>query len=146
MNSPVRGLRNNNPFNIKKSRQPWLGKCLGVDKVFESFSLLEYGVRAGLKLLTTYVHRGIDSPNKIIHRFAPTSENNTQNYLDFVCRTLVGDKRLDVDKPINELDDLLFLAHRIIKYECHLSEGQLFAYGFDPVSLKQIFLKYKLKF
>lgn len=85
-----RALRNNNPFNIKKSNQPWLGKqnfCFEYDeKVFEVFSSLEFGVRAGLKLLYNYIYLyGLDSVYKVIDRFAPRSENATDAYARFVA-------------------------------------------------------------
>lgn len=146
MNSPIRGLRNNNPFNIKKSRFTWLGKVSGLDPTFETFKTIDFGLRCGLKLLLTYVSRGINTPYKIIHRYAPTSENNTQNYISFVCRTSAGVKRFDPNQCITGLDDLLFLASRIIKYECHLSSSQMYAYGFQPNDLKNICNKFNLKF
>lgn len=147
MNSPIRGIRNNNPFNIKRSKQPWIGKKpFPTDRTFEQFALMEYGVRAGLKLLLTYVHRGINTPSKIIHRFAPASENNTQNYIDFVCSSSRGVARLSPDSCINKLDDLLYLASRICKYECNLTIGQQYAFGLDVSTLNKIFHKFNLKF
>ena len=56
-----RGCRNNNPFNIKKSRHNWIGKIEGVDPTFETFVHIGYGLRAGIKLLLTYIDRGYDN-------------------------------------------------------------------------------------
>lgn len=125
----VRGLRNNNPFNIKKSEHAWLGKVEGKDPTFETFSSLKFGVRAGLKLLINYIVRGYDTPEKIIHRFAPTSENNTDNYIDYITRNR---RNLHYQLPserVGSLTAFCMLASRMIKYECCLTECELCGYN-----------------
>lgn len=108
-----RGYRNNNPFNIKKSSSRWQGKIKGDDKVFETFGSLEFGLRAGLKLLINYVHQGHDTIDKIISRFAPSCENNTDNYKRFVC-DYTG---LALDDVVDSIDKLIMVAVAIIKFE-----------------------------
>lgn len=81
----TRGLRNNNPFNIKKSNNKWIGKVEGNDKVFETFDTLEHGYRAGLIILQTYYKKyKLYNYKDILNRFAPASENNLNNYLQFI--------------------------------------------------------------
>lgn len=124
----VRGLRNNNPFNIKKSYQSWLGKIHGQDPTFETFKNLRFGVRAGLKLLITYISRGYDSPEKIIERFAPTSENNTPNYIYFITHNRRGIRFQLPSERITSLSAFCMIASRMIKYECCLTEMELVSY------------------
>lgn len=120
----IRGIRNNNPFNIKKSNYKWIGKVESSDPVFEQFKDLKYGCRAGLKLLLNYVRKGFDTPSKIIHRFAPTSENNTNNYIDFIVRNSRGLRYMSPDEHIGDIEILCFMAARMVKYECCLTSVQ----------------------
>ena len=52
-----RGLRNNNPLNIRKSAEHFQGEIKGKDKSFKTFSSLPYGYRAGFVILGTYLPR-----------------------------------------------------------------------------------------
>lgn len=84
-----RGLRNNNPLNIRKSNTPWLGKIIqGTDPAFEQFKSLEYGIRAALVNLRTYIKRDrLDTIPRIITKWAPANDgNNTQAYIEAVCK------------------------------------------------------------
>lgn len=84
-----RGVRNNNPFNIKRSQIVWVGEIPDsqkTDKVFEQFKSLNLGLRAGIKLLRNYVRKGFNTPEKIISRFAPSSENNTKAYINYLVK------------------------------------------------------------
>lgn len=84
-----RGIRNNNPFNIVKSNNDWMGKVKGgLDEHFETFKDAVYGIRAGIKLLINYKKQGFDTVEKIIGRFAPPFENNTKNYISHVSKKL----------------------------------------------------------
>ncbi len=78
-----RGYRNNNPLNIRISSERWLGKVSpNTDGSFEQFSAMEYGYRAAIKTLQTYIRKHhCDTIEKIITRWAPPSENNTQAYI-----------------------------------------------------------------
>lgn len=77
----TRGLRNNNPGNIEKSQDSWLGQ-IGDDGRFVTFKDLEHGSRAMLRVLKNYNTKyGIDTIEKIIARWAPVSENDTEKYI-----------------------------------------------------------------
>ena len=132
----IRGIRNHNPFNIKKSSYKWIGKVESTDPVFEQFKDLKYGCRAGLKLLLNYVRKGFDTPSKIIHRFAPTSENNTSNYIDFIVRNNRGLRYISPDEHIGDIDTLCFMASRMVKYECCLTSVQLSLLCLTPKDMK----------
>lgn len=82
-----RGIRNNNPLNIRISTSKWKGKVLiNTDGQFEQFHSMEWGIRAAIVLVRTYIRsHHIDTVAGIINRWAPSSENNTQAYINNVA-------------------------------------------------------------
>lgn len=82
----TRGIKNNNPGNIKRSAMKWIGlKKLQSDCTFCQFTDMKYGVRAFFILMRTYRYRyGLKTPSDIIHRYAPGSENDVESYLMFL--------------------------------------------------------------
>lgn len=84
-NMKARGLRNNNPANIRRGSS-WLGLSKNQnDKLFCQFESISYGIRAFLVLMRTYHYKyKLNTIAKILHRFAPLSENNTYYYIAFV--------------------------------------------------------------
>lgn len=85
----ARGIRNNNPLNIRHSKDQWQGKALKqTDKSFVQFDSRLMGYRAGFKILHSYIRKGVNTIGKIIARWAPSSDgNNTQAYISYVSRT-----------------------------------------------------------
>lgn len=83
-----RGLRNNNPLNIEKTKgdNPWQGEVVpSTDSRFAQFKSMAYGYRAAFKLLDNYQRNyGIDTIRKMISRWAPSNENYTDNYVKAV--------------------------------------------------------------
>ena len=79
-----RGLRNNNPLNIRHSEDIFQGEINGNDKSFKTFSSLPYGYRAAFVTLATYLSRGWNTIDKIISVWAPPSENDTESYISKV--------------------------------------------------------------
>lgn len=87
-----RGIRNNNPLNIRKGSQ-WQGmsKEQG-DPSFVQFISMQFGIRAAFKLMRNHISGfgGTRPPrntiSKLISVWAPTSENATTKYIDFVCQ------------------------------------------------------------
>lgn len=71
-----RGLRNNNPLNIRISSSPYKGKIEGSDKAFETFESMPYGYRAAFVILGTYLSNGFNTIEKIVSRWAPPEDNN----------------------------------------------------------------------
>ena len=94
-----RGIRNNNPLNIRRSKDKWKGlRALQADAQFCQFESLEYGWRAAFYLLTrTYYHKyRLYTIRAIISKWAPPCENNSKAYVENVSR-LTG---IDPDEPI----------------------------------------------
>lgn len=87
----TRGIRNNNPLNIRYSATHWNGKVLKEhkhDENFEEFTSMYYGFRAALINIETYIIKyGCNTIAKIISRWSPPEDgNNTDNYIQHVCR------------------------------------------------------------
>jgi len=82
-----RGLRNNNPLNIRTGDN-WQGLAdEQTDPSFCVFSSPEYGLRAAAKLLLNYQSRyGCWSIQAIVNRWAPESENDTAAYVASVAK------------------------------------------------------------
>lgn len=113
--NPTRGIRNNNPGNLRITLDVWLGLCPRQnDDVFFQFSNMTYGIRALLKTLMTYHKKGYDTVEKIINRWAPAHENPTVEYIDFVAKEagFEPDKVLSADN-----DDLVRVAKAIVVFE-----------------------------
>jgi hypothetical protein len=99
-----RGYRNKNPGNIDYNpRNKWVGQ-VGIEHTgnpprFAVFESHEFGIRALAVLLMSYQDRyELRTIRGIISRWAPSSENNTRNYIDHVVKaTGFGpDERLDL--------------------------------------------------
>ena len=94
-----RGIRNNNPLNIRRGKDQWKGlRAQQTDAQFCQFESLEYGWRAAFYLLTrTYYHKyRLYTIRMIINKWAPPNENQTSKYIENVCR-LTG---IAPDEPI----------------------------------------------
>ena len=90
-----RGIRNNNPLNIRRGTSRWLGRReIVTDKEFEEFTSMAFGYRAAWKLMDTYRLRlrqaGMSyTLENIIHRWAPPEDgNDTTAYIRTVIRLL----------------------------------------------------------
>jgi hypothetical protein len=79
-----RELRNNNPLNIRHNADVFQGEIKGNDKSFKSFVSMPYGYRAAFVTLATYLSRGQNTIEKIIAKWAPPAENNTESYIKSV--------------------------------------------------------------
>lgn len=88
MTKAPRGLRNNNPLNIRHSASKWQGMTeRQTDRLFVQFKSLAYGFRAAFKLILTYMTKyKLTNITQIIMRWAPPSENNTDAYVRKVCQ------------------------------------------------------------
>ena len=80
-----RGIRNNNPGNIRRSSTKWKGKIpisSNTDASFEQFVAYVWGIRAMIKNLQSYQsNRGLNTLRQIISTWAPATENNTNSYI-----------------------------------------------------------------
>lgn len=89
-----RGIRNNNPLNIRKGNN-WQGeRHPQVDTAFEEFDTMADGCRAAVILAYNYItgrtassrRLRCDTVEKFITKWAPPTENNTQAYISRVCQ------------------------------------------------------------
>ena len=95
-----RGLRNNNPLNIRKNNKTnWIGQCnKQEDRAFVQFRSMSYGYRAAFKVLQNYrVLYDCMTLRQFIQRWAPPTENNTDAYVKSVAST--ADVRPDALLP-----------------------------------------------
>lgn len=98
-----RGLRNNNPLNIRKADNVrWVGTpAQQPDRQFVTFWSMAYGYRAAWKLLGNYKLRLLKegkpyTVRNILNRWAPPTENDTEAYIRFVC----SHARLEPDSTV----------------------------------------------
>ncbi len=112
-----RGLRVNNPGNIRSSDAHWLGKLTpSRDDDFETFDTIEHGIRAAAMIVLNYFREhGLTTITGIVSRWAPPTENNTASYIMDVCDRC----GFDADAPLNleAEDDLLAVVHAICDHE-----------------------------
>lgn len=81
-----RGIRLNNPGNIRRSDVPWLGLAgLQDDPEFFEFSSPIYGIRAMARIFKNYQREGLTTIEDVISRWAPPTENDTDSYIKDVC-------------------------------------------------------------
>jgi len=85
---PPRGIRNNNPGNIRQSGTKWEGMSAAqTDSEFVQFVSPQYGIRAMAVILKNYRDRyGLNTVGEIINRWAPPHENDTAAYIETVAR------------------------------------------------------------
>lgn len=112
-----RGIRNNNPGNIRRNGDPWQGLAERQSDVeFFTFKTSIYGIRALARTLITYQDKhSLRTIRQIISRWAPPVENNTNAYV----RAVSIDAGLDADQPLDlhRFDHLLPLTKAIIHHE-----------------------------
>lgn len=110
-----RGIRNNNPGNIRISGDAWRGlsKAQG-DGVFFRFDDVVYGIRAMARIITNYQSRGILTVEQIISTWAPSNENDTTAYINSVYKA-TGWPRGWI--PAKNEGDYVALIKAIIKHE-----------------------------
>lgn len=81
------GLRNNNPGNLRLSKDKWQGlRLVQTDKEFFQFETMAHGYRALIRTLQNYrkLHK-CQTIADFISRYAPKIENNTVGYIQRVC-------------------------------------------------------------
>lgn len=102
MTKMSRGLRNNNPGNIRLGSFRYKGeKVESSDTAFRQFESIEWGYRAMFVLLHTYAKkRGCCTLRQMINRYAPPIENHTDNYIRRVTHTT----HLSPDEKISTTD------------------------------------------
>lgn len=81
-----RGMRNNNPGNIRFAGQ---NTAIGVDaQGFAIFPTLADGIREANRQLNLFNSRGINTIRSIVSKWAPKNENNTAAYIAAVAKRM----------------------------------------------------------
>ena len=120
-----RGIRNNNPLNIRLSKDKWQGQIapsnspMG-EKTFCQFESMMYGWRAAFRLLchTYYGKYKLRTIRAIISRWAPANENNTLYYIRSVTdRIGIGPDR-ELGDPKTQPAQWMMLAMAMAIVEC----------------------------
>ena len=108
MTKMSRGLRNNNPGNIRLGNFRYKGeKSKSSDSEFRQFESVEWGYRSMFVLLHTYaVKHGCYTLRQIINRYAPPTENFTEGYI----RRVAHATHLSPDKAISTTDGATMTA------------------------------------
>ena len=118
-----RGIRNNNPLNIRHSADRWEGMRMEqTDKSFVQFQSMAYGYRAAWKVLESYwkhfrQQRTVFTVKSIISRWAPPSENATESYIRTVL-ILSGIREKEILLPPNQVIDYGKLSRLIAAMTC----------------------------
>lgn len=113
-----RGIRNNNPLNIRYNpRNNWVGQT-GSDGQFCKFSAPKYGVRAAVKILQRYAgNDGKTSVFEIINKWAPRADgNNTKKYIEAVCNAMNIKPTDTID--VHQRDTVVRLLFYMARVEC----------------------------
>lgn len=94
-----RGYRNNNPGNIRINSDLFQGEIRpSKDNSFKQFETMAYGYRAVFRILSNYYRNyKLDTIRKMIGRWAPENENDTEAYVKAVS----GYAGIPADDPIN---------------------------------------------
>lgn len=117
-----RGIRNNNPLNIRKGSS-WKGLSKQqTDRSFCQFDSMLYGLRAACVLIRNYIEGRVaggkcfNTIDAIIRRWAPASENNCERYVSFVS-SKTGILPFEVVK-FSERSRVVGIIYAMAWYEC----------------------------
>lgn len=129
-----RGYKNKNPGNIRlTSGAMWKGEIKGTDKDFKTFKSMGFGYRAILVTLSSYFKKGFNTIEKIISRYAPGSENNTNAYITTVSSLT----NINKDTVLDFGDE--FTIKKIISAISYVENG----IKADPLQVDEGFRLYK---
>lgn len=120
-----RGLRNNNPGNIRRGPDKWQGMAppeLQTDPAFVVFDSMVWGIRAIARILIRYQdHHELDTIERLIARYAPPDENATERYVAFVAKYTRFDARETLD--LHTYEHLRILVEAIVVKEVGHDHG-----------------------
>ena len=128
-----RGIRNNNPLNIRRSKDRWEGALKEqTDTAFVQFSNMAYGYRAAWRILQTYYQHFCQqnqpfTVRNIINRWAPPKENATETYIRTALQLsgIGGKENLLPPENVNGYGRLSRLLAAMTCVECGISYSQV---------------------
>lgn len=116
--SNVRGIRNNNPGNVRRTADNWQGlSATQADASFFQFTEMRYGVRAAARIFRNYQSRnGLRTVAQLVSRWAPPVENDTAAYVGAVAKRI----GVNIDSAIDlGNEEILYRFLRaIFRHEC----------------------------
>ena len=125
-----RGIRNNNPGNIRLTNIQWQGmQGAQNDPAFIQFIDPVYGFRAMTRILRNYQRRGLVTLRDMLNTYAPKSENDTNAYVDFVAKRI----KVSPDVPLDLALHLFPLLKAITEFE----NGSRFADFYDNETIQE---------
>lgn len=144
-----RGLRNNNPLNIRHSADRWQGaRIMQTDPDYVQYKDIKWGFRAAWKILDTYCltfkkEGKAYNVKNIIGRWAPPTENDTDAYVRAVVKLsgLGGNENMPRPKHywnFEEVDKLVRLIRAMVCVENGIK--------WEKVDTKDIWKGYDLAF
>ena len=141
-----RGIRNNNPLNIRRSTDRWEGAMEEqTDKSFVQFKSMAYGYRAAWKILQSYYNRFCMQSKpftvrNIIGRWAPPNENETGTYIHGVMllSSIGGKEHLLPPENVDSYSRLSKLIAAMTCMECGIP--------YSKVDEEAIYRGYQLAF
>lgn len=129
-----RGIRNNNPLNLRISDNDWLGKVRNnTDGAFEQFTVMEYGIRAAMINIRTIVRRRKASGKSttvrnLISTWAPNADGNDETaYLISMIRNDNIQPSDEVDYKNKEFFCRLVNAMAKVECGCGLPLGKVYS-------------------
>ena len=145
----TRGLRNNNPLNIRHSADRWQGaRIMQTDPDYVQYKDIKWGFRAAWKILDTYCltfkkEGKAYNVKNIIGRWAPPTENDTDAYVRTVVKLsgLGGNENMPRPKHywnFEEVDKLVRLIRAMVCVENGIK--------WEKVDTKDIWKGYDLAF
>lgn len=114
-----RGLRNNNPGNIRINDDLFQGEIRpSMDKSFKQFETMAYGYRAVFKILSNYYRiYKLDTIRKMISRWAPPEDKG--NDTDAYVKAVSDYAGIPADDPvdINDREQMIRIVAGMSKVE-----------------------------
>ena len=112
----TRGIRNNNPYNMRKGKSSWKGLVGSDDKGFCVFDNMVNGVRAGtINLRNGYFNLKLNI-SQIVAKYAPASDDNNETAYIKTIVSFNKERFSPNSVPYTEEDKLL-VAKAIIFHE-----------------------------
>lgn len=110
------GIRSNNPGNLRPSAKKWDGERTPDPRGYCVFDTPENGIRAMAKNLIAYkLRHNLQTVERIIARWAPGTENDTEAYIVHVCKMTGFGRAARVD--VEDEAVLEALVRAIIQHE-----------------------------
>lgn len=133
-----RGIRNNNPGNIRLSATVWQGQqSLQSDPDFVEFTAPFYGLRALMMILLAYYRRyDLNTVQSLINRYAPPQENATDFYAGNVAKAINAGRFDIIDLTAKQT--LIALTQAIVMQENGKPPADRPAAWYDPALYGQV--------